>query len=221
LIACLGGFPAGGSFSRTSLNHLAGARTRWSGFIAGAAVLVLLPFSWVLAPLPKATLAAVVIAAVWKLLRFSPLVKLWSVSRVQSLIGGSAFVMTLSLAPHVEEAVILSVVLALGVHLWRELSPALSSRRDGEAVLMELKGVLWFGSAPTLERELASTLEEAEGVQRVVLDLGGLGRIDVTGAMVLKQLRENVETAGLTVEFNHVPAHAERVLQEVLAWRGP
>ncbi|MBT8397564.1 MAG: sodium-independent anion transporter, partial [Gemmatimonadetes bacterium] len=97
-----GGFPAGGSFSRTSLNHLAGAQTRWSGFIAGAAVLLFLPFSWTLAPLPKATLAAVVIAAVWKLIRFSPLVRLWDVSRVQALIGWTAFGLTLALAPHVE-----------------------------------------------------------------------------------------------------------------------
>ncbi len=218
---CLGGFPAGGSFSRTSLNHLAGAQTRWSGFVAGAAVLIFLPFSWILAPLPKATLAAVVIAAVWKLLRFSPLVELWRVSRVQSVIGWSAFGMTLALAPHVEEAIILSVVLAMGVHLWRELSPALSSTQEGETLLMELRGVLWFGSAPTIERDLVKGLEEADGVERVVLNLGGLGRIDVTGAMVLKQLKENVGKAGLQLEFTDVPAHAERVLREVLAWQGP
>jgi hypothetical protein len=47
-----------------------------------------------------------------------------------------------------------------------------------------------------------------------------LGRIDVTGAMVLKQLRENVEKAGLQMEFTDVPAHAQRVLYEVLTWQG-
>ena len=154
-----GGFPSGGSFSRTSLNHLAGARSKWSGFIAGAAVLLFLPFSPVLAPLPKATLAAVVISAVWKLIKFSPLVELWRLSRPQALIGGTTFVLTLALAPHVEQAVILSVALAMGLHLWRELKPAHSVRQEGHALFMELRGVLWFGSAPILEKALLHSLE--------------------------------------------------------------
>ncbi|MBT8396859.1 MAG: sodium-independent anion transporter, partial [Gemmatimonadetes bacterium] len=113
-----------------------------------------------------------------------------------------------------------SVALALGVHLWRELSPALSARQEGDTLFMELKGVLWFGSAPTLEKALVKALGDAQEIERVVLDLGGLGRIDVTGALVLGQLKENVEQAGLTVEFSEIPAHAERVLSETLEWRG-
>jgi SulP family sulfate permease len=214
-----GGFPAGGSFSRTSLSHLAGARTRWSGLLAGVMVLLFLPFSPVLAPLPKATLAAVVIAAVWKLVKISPLLELWRLSRPQAAVGWSAFVMTLVLAPHVEEAVILSVALALGLHLWRELNPAHTVRKEGKTLFLELRGVLWFGSAPTLEKALLDSLEEAREIEKVVLGLAGLGRIDVTGAMVLKELQENVTSAGLEVEFMDVPSHAHRVMREVLDWQ--
>ena len=213
-----GGFPSGGSFSRTSLNHLAGARSKWSGFIAGAAVLLFLPVSPVLAPLPKATLAAVVIAAVWKLIKFSPLVELWRLSRPQALIGGTTFILTLVLAPHVEQAVILSVALSMGFHLWRELKPAHSVRQEGHALFMELKGVLWFGSAPILEKSLLHSLDVATDVEQVILDVGGLGRIDVTGALVLRRLRQNLEAGGLRVEFTNVPTHALRVLKEVLDW---
>lgn len=214
-----GGFPAGGSFSRTSLNHLAGARSRWSGFIAGAAVLLFLPFSPVLAPLPKATLAAVVISAVWKLIRIRPLLELWKLSLPQAMIGAAAFILTLALAPHVEEAVILSVALALGVHLWRELKPAHSVRQEGNALYMELGGVLWFGSAPILEKALLHSLGEAKDLEVVTLDLGGLGRVDLTGALVLRELQQNLLRAGLRVEFTHVPPHAHRVMREVLGWR--
>ena len=203
-----GGFPSGGSFSRTSLNHLAGARSKWSGFIAGAAVLLFLPFSQILAPLPKATLAAVVISAVWKLIKLSPLVELWRLSRLQALIGATTFVLTLALAPHVEEAVILSVVLAMGVHLWRELKPAHTVRQEGHAITLELRGVLWFGSAPILEKALLHSLDNVRDVELVVVDLGGLGRIDVTGALVLRNLRRNLEAGGLAVEFTNVPSHA-------------
>jgi len=214
-----GGFPVGGSFSRTSLNHLAGARTRWSGFVAGAAVLFFLPFASVLAPLPKAVLAAVVISAVSKLVRFRPLLEYWRLARLQALIGWSAFVMTLAFAPHVEDAVILSVALAIGLHLWREMTPGHSVRYEGEAVHLKLRGVLWFGSAPILEKALLKSLSETREAKRVVVDLGGLGRIDITGALILKQVRENVERAGLTFELSDVPSHAHRVLSQVLGWR--
>ncbi len=222
-LACglAGGFPVGGSFSRTSLNHLAGARTRWSGFTAGAAVLLFLPFSWVLAPLPKAVLAAVVIAASSKLIRPGPLVGLWRLSTPQAMIGWTTFFLTLILAPHIEEAVILSVVLALGVHLWRELTPDYSVRQKGDALHLQIRGVLWFGSAPILEKALLTSLGGARDARRVVFHLGGLGRIDLTGALVLKQLKENVERAGMTVELTEVPAHAARVLGQVLEVRHP
>jgi SulP family sulfate permease len=216
-----GGFPVGGSFSRTSLAHLAGARTRWSGFTAGVVVLLFLPFSSVLAPLPKAVLSAVVISAVSKLIRLRPLLEFWKLARLQALIGWAAFWMTLALAPHVEDAVILSVALAIGLHLWRELTPGHSVRREGEALHLELRGVLWFGSAPILEKALNKSLSEAREANRVVVSLAGLGRIDVTGALVLKQLRENVERAGLTLELSEVPSHAHRVLSQVLGWSPP
>jgi SulP family sulfate permease len=53
MVSCLvSGYPVGGSFSRSSLHRLAGARTRWSGAVTGLAVLAFLPAPGVLAPLP-------------------------------------------------------------------------------------------------------------------------------------------------------------------------
>ena len=43
-----GGFPVGSSFSRSAINHLAGASSRWSGAIAGLTVVAFLPFAWML-----------------------------------------------------------------------------------------------------------------------------------------------------------------------------
>jgi len=214
----VGGFPVGGSFSRTSLAHLAGARTRWAGFVAGLAVLLFLPFASVLAPLPRAVLAAVVIAAVAKLFRVAPLLKLWTLSRLQALVGWTTFLLTLVLAPHVEEAVILSVVLAMSVHLWRELTPGFVARAEGDSLHLELRGVLWFGSAPMLERALLAHLEASKSLRRVILHLGGLGRIDLTGAMALKRLREDIERGGLDFRICEVPGHACRILRQVLEW---
>ena len=68
-VGLFGGFPIGGSFSRSSLNYLSGARTRWSGLVTGVVVLAFLPFAKVLSALPSAVLSAIVIAAVVPLSR--------------------------------------------------------------------------------------------------------------------------------------------------------
>ena len=214
----VGGFPVGGSFSRSSLAYVTGARTRWAGLVTGISVLLFLPFSSVLAPLPTAILSAVVISAVVKLIRFGPLVELWRLSVIQAVIGWFTFVFTLVLAPHIEEAVILAVLLALGVHVWRELSPGYTVRHVGDALHLEVGGVLWFGSAPTLEKTLLNHLEDSRDAQRVVLHLGGLGRIDLTGALLLRQIRRDVEEAGMELELMEVPSHAHRILRQVLRW---
>ena len=43
--AVSGGFPVGGSFSRSALNRTSGARTRTSGAVTGFAVFAFLPFA--------------------------------------------------------------------------------------------------------------------------------------------------------------------------------
>lgn len=212
----VGAFPVGGSFSRSGLIYMAGGRTRWAGFASGLTVLLFLPFAWLIAPMPKAVLAVVVILAVVQLVKAKPLLDLLAISTPQALVGWAAFVLTLALAPHIEEALILSVVLALAVHVWREITPGYSARVESGALRMELTGVLWFGSAPFVEKVLLRHLEKAERIDTVILDLGGLGRIDVTGALLLKQIKQDVEDAGLALELAHVPEHAQRILERVL-----
>jgi SulP family sulfate permease len=181
-------------------------------------VLAFLPFASILAPLPRAVLAAVVISAVSKLVRIRPLWRLWGLSRLQAVLGWTTFALTLFLAPHVEEAVILSVVFAMSVHLWRELTPGFMARTEGDTLHLELRGVLWFGSAPMLERALLAHLEASRSLRRVVLHLGGLGRVDLTGAMALERLREDVERSGMAFQIRDVPGHACRILRQVLHW---
>jgi sulfate permease, SulP family len=209
------GFPIGGSLSRTSMNRSAGAGSRWSGLVTGLAVLCFLPFAGVLAPLPKAVLAGMVIAAVASLVRPMRLLSIWKVSRPQAVVGWTTFVATLYLSPHIDQAVVLGVGLSVGVHLWRELSPRVPADRDGDALVVEPSGVLWFGSAPRLEDQLFDRLAEEPDVGRVVIRCGGLGRIDLSGAYVLAETMEQAGRVGLEMTLEDVPAHARRLLLAV------
>ena len=210
-----GGFPVGGSFSRSSLNRLSGARSRWSGLVTGIGVLVFLPFAGVLAPLPTAVLAGIVIAAVSTLFRPRELLRVWIFSRPQAFVAWGTFAFTLLLAPHIEQAVLLGVVMATAVHMLRELRPGLAARRDGDTLHLEPKGVLWFGSAPALEDALFARLADEPDVTRVVLNCSGLGRIDLTGAYSPAEMLEQVRRAGLEMEIEGVPEQSRRILAAV------
>jgi SulP family sulfate permease len=107
------GFPVGGSFSRSALNHLAGAKTRLAGLITGIAVLAFLPFMSLLIAMPKATLGAAVIAAILSLIQLKPFLELWTVSRSQGFLAGITLILTLALSPRIDLAVLIAV--GLGV----------------------------------------------------------------------------------------------------------
>ena len=109
-----GGFPVGGSFSRSSINRLAGARSRWSGGFTGLVVLAFLPVAWLVAPLPRAILSAIVVAAVATLLKPRTLIGLWRISRPQAAAGTTTFALTLILSPRVDQAILVGVMFAGG-----------------------------------------------------------------------------------------------------------
>jgi SulP family sulfate permease len=205
-----GGYPVGGSFSRSALNHGAGAMTRASGAITGLAVLAFLPFAGILEPLPKAVLAAIVITAVLGLIRLRRMVALWRVSRPQFAVAWTTFVLTLVLTPRVERAVMAGV--ALAVHLVRELTMRIETTTTGDTLEVRPTGVLWFATAQDLEERLIDLLEEHRDIDRLRLVLDGLGRIDLTGAMSLDHLLDDARAAGVEVEVVGAPPQARGLL---------
>lgn len=216
------GFPVGGSFGRSGVIRLAGGRTRRAGAVAGLIVLAFLPFADVLAALPLAVLSAIVIAAVTlDLARAGMLLGFWRLSRLQGVVAWATFALTLALAPHVEQAILVGIVLALAVHLWRELRLPLESWTEGDTMHVRPRGVLWFATAPGVEEELVRLFSCAGSVRRVVIHLGGLGRVDLTGALVLREVLRHARAAGLEAELADVPPHAYRVVGSVLGWRSP
>ena len=213
-----GSFPVGGSFSRSSLNRVAGATSRWSGAVTGVLVLVFVPFAELLAPMPRAVLAGIIIAATWGLIRPRALFKLWQLSPLQALVASSTFVLTLALSPRIEQAVLLGILLSIGIHLWRELPVSIDTwTREGE-IHIALEGVVWFGSAPVLEEALLDLMAREKEAEALVIHMDGVGRLDLTGAYTLKAVIDDATAAGLRTWLEGVPPHAYRILKNVLEW---
>ncbi|MEM7339435.1 MAG: SulP family inorganic anion transporter [Actinomycetota bacterium] len=212
-----GAFPVGGSFSRSSLNRLAGATSPWSGAITGLIVLLALPLTPVIADLPSAILGAIVIVAVFKLINVGDLIALVRQSRAQSMVAVGTLVATLATAPRVEQGVLIGIGLALAVHLYRELVVRSDVVRTGGTVTLSFHGVLWFASVPSLDIQVRQAVADREGLERLVVDLGGVGRMDYSGASSMLRIATELESAGIDVVLVRIPPGATRAVRAKLA----
>lgn len=210
------GQPSGGSFSRSALNRLSGARTRWSGAVTGLVVLAVMPVASVLSGLPKAALAGLVIAAVLSLVEVRPFRDAWRYSRPQFFVALPTFVTTLAAAPRVERGLFVGVALSLAVHLWRELRLELDTWTTGDTLHVRPQGVLYFASAPSLETRVMSLMADAPDLRRIVVHLDQLGRLDLTGALVLRSLVEDMRRADASVLIEGTQPQARRLVDSVL-----
>jgi SulP family sulfate permease len=215
----IGGFPVGGSFSRTSINRLSGGRTRASGLITGCVVLAFAPFSHILSQLPTAVLGAVVITAVLSLMNFTELWHLHVYSKPQAIIGWLTFVACLALAPRIDVAILLGIGVAVGHHLRREQQLVIDSWVYDNAIHIKPKGVLWFGSIANFEVEFRHLLSCHREAERVVVQLEGLGRIDLSAAISLSRLVQDAEKTGMEVSLENVPPMAKAWTERL--WKEP
>ena len=205
-----GGFPVGGSFSRSSISRLAGTQTRWAGAVTGILVLAFIPVAGIMSHLPRAVLGAIVIFAIYHLVRIDEIIRMLRISRGQASIAIFTAVVTLVLAPRVDLAVLLGMAVATGVHLFRESSRLkIPATHAGGRLTLQPDGVLFYGSAGSLYETLDDELNKHGGCSIVVLDLGRLGRIDYTGFKALQSFAEIVRSSELELEIVNIPSHAE------------
>ena len=211
----VGGFPVGGSFSRTALAVSSGARSAWAGAVAALAALVAVPFSGLLADLPVTTLAGIIVASVVGLADPRPVWRLRAYSRQQFLIAAITAALTLLLAPQIQWALIVGVALAIAAHLRRELLIAVPYEVQEGTAHLHPTGVLYFASAHLLGDRMREVLA-ATDVDRIVVHLDRLGRVDVTGALAVRDFVREAERAGVTVELTDATPPSRKIIARVL-----
>jgi SulP family sulfate permease len=212
-----GAFPVGGSFSRSSLNHLAGATSPWSGAITGAFVLAALPLTPLIEDLPSSVLGAIVVVAVIKLIALRGLWEIATHSPAQSFVAVGTLAATLLSSPRVERGVLIGIGMAIAVHLYRELTVTVNSRLEGATLTVLPHGVLWFATVPSVERLIRAELAEHAELDTVIIDMRGVGRLDYTGAAALARYVAELRSDGVNVAIENVSANAGRAARAHLS----
>ncbi len=228
-----GAFPTSSSFSRSALNLYAGAQTGWATVVSVAVVLLtLLFFTPVLHHVPQAVLAAIVVAAIYGLLKPSAFVNLWKVSRVEALSSVITMLVTLAVAPHLYWGVIAGLLLSLCHFLYHRLHPRIievglhadGSLRDrhlwrlpalaANVYALRMDDELDFASANAFERNILDYLAQHPGTQRVCLFAQPVNRIDATGVEVFMQLHSTLITRGIGLTISGIKLPVESVLRK-------
>jgi SulP family sulfate permease len=227
-------YPVSGSFSRSAVNFAADARTGFSSIVSGILVAITLLFlTPLLYHLPQATLAAVIMVAVFNLIKVEPIIHAWKVHRHDGFVAVAVFFTTLFFAPHLEKGIMTGVLLSLGLFLYRTMSPRfveVGRHEDGSlrsAELFDLKtsdtvsvfrydGDLYFANAGYLEGKVLNSIAQKPNLKVMILDFESVDLIDSTGEETLARIVERLEVAGIELYF----ARAKRTMRDAFARSG-
>lgn len=226
LAAALGhGYPVAGGLSQSAVNDKAGARTPLALVFASMTLaLCLLFLTGLLANLPKAVLAAVLLTAILGLFDFPRLLHMWRVSRLDFYAASTALVGVLLLG--ILQGILIAALASILLLLARASLPhvAFLGRVPGTKVYSdmarhpdneELPGVIAFRPEASLiyinaDAVLESVLSRlrasgSSNIRLVVCDLSASPYIDLAGSQKLNELYGELASRGIA--FQIVGAH--------------
>lgn len=236
-----GGFPTSASFSRSAINLYAGAKTGWATVFSVVVVLVaLLWLTPALHHVPQAVLAAIVVTAVFNLIKPRAFAAVWRVSRVEGAICGLTFALTLATAPKIYIGVLAGLLSSLSHFLYRRLHPRIIEvglHADGrmrdrhlwqlppvasDVYAFRMDAPLDFASATAFDRAVVAQLAQQPGLRHVCLFAQAINYVDVSGAEAFGQLRRFLQGRGIVLHVTGLTLPAERVLRDAgLLVEGP
>ena len=226
LAAALGhGYPVAGGLSQSAVNDKAGARTPLALVFASITLaLCLLFLTGLLENLPKAVLAAVVLTAVYGLLDFPALLRMWRVSRLDFYAAAIALGAVLLLG--ILQGILLAALASIVLLLARTSRPhvAFLGRIPGTNVYSDLErhpeneplpGVIAFRPEASLIYVNADAVREAvlnrlrqvtaSAIQLVICDLSAAPYLDLAGSRMLHDLHAELGNRGIALRI--VGAH--------------
>jgi len=232
-----GAFPTSSSFSRSALNLYAGARTGWATVFSAVVVLLALwLFIPVLRHVPQAVLAAIVVAAVLGLIKPREFTRLWRIARVEAVIAGATFLITLLVSPQLYWGVLAGVLMSLSHFLYQRLHPRIievglhpdGSLRDRhvwqlpplapDAYALRMDAALDFAAAAEFERAIVEYLAAHPQTRHVCLFAQPISHIDATGVDTLLKLSEQLRQQNVLLHISGMKLPVERTLLQA-GWK--
>ncbi|KAK7368233.1 hypothetical protein VNO80_10257 [Phaseolus coccineus] len=213
-----------GSFSRSAINHNAGARTAMSNVVMSVTVLVTLLF---LMPLfqytPNVILGAIIIAAVIGLIDIPSAYLIWKIDKFDFVVMLTAFfgVIFISVQLGLALAVALSVLRILlqitrpktvmlgnipATNIYRNIHHYKEAIRVPGFLILSIEAPINFANITYLNERIYRWVEEEEAtikenvcLQFLVLDMSAVSTIDTSGISLFKDLKNSLTMKGVAI----------------------
>jgi len=214
-------YPVAGSFSRTSVNYDAGARTPLSSVVCGVVILAsLLVLTPLFAYLPAPALAAIVVLSVLRLIDLRSIGRHWRIYREDAVTSVLTMVTVLTFG--VETGLLTGVALSIAFFIRSSSRPevnVLGRVGDSEhfrsekrfevklvphVVCVRVDENIYFANANQIESKLMKIVHRRPDTRHLLLVLSAVNRLDVTGLETLFRLNRNLDTRGITLSLAEV-----------------
>lgn len=219
--AFTGGYPVTGGFARSVVNESAGAETPIAGVLTAVIILLVAAFlTPIFYHLPKAALAATILAAIWRMANFQDAWHAWKYSHAD---GAAAFLtLTGVLFLGVEVGLTLGVTLSVGLVLqrtmrphWAEVGQVPNSHHfrnihrhqvvcSPHVVALRIDEALYFANARFLEDLASQIIARESRPTDLVLLFTAVNFVDASALGSLRVINDRLNDAGVRLHLSEV-----------------
>jgi SulP family sulfate permease len=234
VIAFFSSFAISASFSNTFANLSAGARHKVSQlFCALAIIIFILFFRPLLAYVPVAVLAGLIITAAFGIFDFKEVIKNMKTTKGDAIIFWSTFTATL-IFPNLDHAIyfgiLISLVVILQISKKADIEMLYYNKKEDEsgyhlrqkskqaditaqqARVIDLKGAVHFSAADDLKAKLADFYEPETDF---IIRMRNARRVDITIIGVLEEFIDQVQASGAEVMLTGVNKRILKMMRKI------
>ncbi len=219
--AVSGGFPVAGAISRSAVGFEAGARTPAAGAYTAAGIgIVVLFLTPLLFFLPKAALAAVIIAATLSMPDLGALKRAHACSRADSAAMAATILVTWAVG--IEQGLLAGVALSIVFHLYDTSRPHVAvvgqipgtahfgnvenfaGVTDPEILSLRVDESLYFPNARFIEDLVNDAVAANPAVRHVILECIAVNKVDASAIESLEAINRRLEAGGIRFHLSEV-----------------
>jgi SulP family sulfate permease len=227
-------YPTTGGFSRTAVNHQAGAKTNLAAIIsAGVVALTLLFLTPLFYYLPQTVLAAIIWVAVLSLIDLKYPQFLWKNKREEFWLWGLTLLITLTVG--IQEGILGGVFFSLAIMIYKTMRPHVAilgklpqtdtyrnitrfsqAEIRPDVLIVRYDADLYFANVNHF-REIFKTMIEEKGklLKLLIINADSINQMDSTALSMLDDFYEDLKNRGIQLYFTGIKGPIRDILHQV------
>ena len=213
-VAIFGGIPVTGVIARSSVNVMAGAKTRRAAILQAVFIFIIIYFfSETVEKLPMAVLTGILLAAAFKMMNFRQVIDLWKTDKLEVLVYAITFIAIIAtdLVDGIQTG-LLAAFIIVGFRMLRARAD-IKLWTNKNVIRVGLKGNISILAYDDLNKIKEYALSQAH-LQFVIFEFAETHRIDASGAKHLIAIAKELSDEEIQVVFHGLNDEQNAVIQQ-------